>query len=307
MATIEDLLPLLGPVDARSANRRLSYGSFACLRRNYLFIETPKAACSTMKWVLAMLDGPPAVTPKLIPMETTLEMSIHYRNVHPVKHILRFSPEQARRFLTSDEIMRFCVVRNPYARFVSAWADKFRQMEPMYIGAGRTILKRNGVANPSYDDAPSFMQFADHVTRNQDANDCNHHWRQMTSLLFAGRIVYTYIVKVETMTRDLEPVFAKIAPEADLRALLDENRKNESLPVDWKSFYDEALAEKVWNFYPEDFKVYGYAKDSWRRAPEDRGPVSFESLEQAALKAIRARNELIFALYNQLQATERKT
>jgi hypothetical protein len=266
--------------------KRLQYGSFASSAAAYLFIETPKAACSTMKWALALLNGGIA-TRRPIPPESTLAMCVHNRRLHPVKNIFHLSDENARHILTSDDVVRFCVVRNPYARFVSAWSDKIRQLEPGYTKFCRKILA----------DAKSGKS----VDELHDPKSCNHHWQEMKHLLMPDAIAYTHVLKTETLARDLAPILARIAPDEDAKTLLRSASTNESLPVAWKQHYDERLADAVYAFYHSDFEFFGYERDSWRQnAGENAAGPAAEEIERRALMAIRGRNEVIGHLYDRI-------
>ena len=79
-------------VDPKAFRSRMRYASFVSTKRKLLYVETPKAACSSLKWVMAALDGP-LPTPVAKGGETQPEMAIHYRDVHPLPAVTELPPE----------------------------------------------------------------------------------------------------------------------------------------------------------------------------------------------------------------------
>jgi hypothetical protein len=61
-------------------SQRLAYASFVSLKHRLLFVETPKADSTTMKWILAGLAGQKP-RPILSGDETSLAMCIHDRQL----------------------------------------------------------------------------------------------------------------------------------------------------------------------------------------------------------------------------------
>jgi hypothetical protein len=99
---------------------RLAYGSFVADSGNYVYLETPKAACSTMKALLMELAGRQLPKPGALTVERVMHFNMHHKRIHQFKSLSDLDPEDALAMLVSPEVVRFCVVRNPYARLVSA-------------------------------------------------------------------------------------------------------------------------------------------------------------------------------------------
>ncbi len=125
----------------------------------------------------------------------------------------------------------------------------------------------------------------------------------MSWLLLPDLMCYTHLIRTESLAEDLGQVIADIAPGRNAESLLAKYTLNESLPLpDWRSHYDEEIAGLVYNYYREDFERFGYAEDSWRpeakSASHDLSILTRQlgALENRALEAIRARNDLISSL-----------
>lgn len=276
-------------VDPKAFRSRMRYASFVSTKRKLLYVETPKAACSSLKWVMAALDGP-LPTPVAKGGETQPEMAIHYRDVHPLPAVTELPPETGKGILLSGAYRRFCVVRNPYTRLLAAWSNKIRQIEPGYAADCAEIHRFHGRSERH--DAPSFRDFALWVVAS-NPDTCNPHWRAQTKLLYPQIVPYDFVLKTETLADGLQAVFDAGAETKalDARALLERFRHNESLPFDQSGMFDEELAAKVAAHYAEDFTAYGYDVESWRSVAKK--PPTFEALEAAALAAIQHRNRVI--------------
>jgi hypothetical protein len=278
--------------DPRRVNQRFMYASFVSTKKRLLYVETPKAACTALKWILADIDGYeiPLVLTKF---ETQLEMCIHYREVHPLPSLNDFDEQQAREILEDPEYRRFCVVRNPFTRLVSVWANKIRQQEPGYRNTTcLAVLKhagRDDSAGP-----PTFREFVKWVLDTNDPRTCDNHWRSQKYLLYPDLINYGFVLKVENLSGDLQQLFdsASSTKELDARQLLAKYNYNESLPLSYGALYDRHLAEQVSDFYSDDFAVFGYDKNSWTSLSANSDPGVAE-IEAAALTAIRQRNMVI--------------
>jgi len=106
---------------AQEAYNRLSYATFVGVAGNYLFTETPKGACTAMKWVLAVVERS-TVSARVLGRETSMPMRIHHRENHGIKSLTHFDIDEFERLRSDSRVTRFCVVPNPYARLlVSSW------------------------------------------------------------------------------------------------------------------------------------------------------------------------------------------
>ncbi|MGD9658872.1 MAG: sulfotransferase family 2 domain-containing protein, partial [Methylocystis sp.] len=145
-----------------------------------------------MKWILALAEGHAL---HAVPMgdESQAEMCIHYREVNPLPSPFDLPREQAREVLYGKSYRRFCLVRNPYSRIVSAWADKIRQIEPGYANVCADILKHNARA-ASINSAPTFSEFCEWLVQTNNADRCDPHWMPQTKLLLPELIQYDYVI-----------------------------------------------------------------------------------------------------------------
>lgn len=277
--------------DSDTVNQRLAYGSFVSLRHRLLFVDAPKAGSTTMKWILAALEGK-EITPCVAGDETDLAMCIHHKECRPLPALTDLDAKTAREVLESPDYRRVCVVRNPYARLVSAWADKIRQVEPGFEPTCRAILEH--ARRNDTDGVPTFKEFATWVVETNDPDNCDGHWQPLVKLLYPDLIDYNFIIRTESFRQDLARLFASmdVPDNFDWAAELDAWTRNVAIPVRWSETYDEALAARVADFYSSAFTRFGYDRESWRDliARPDPDPAFVET---AALMAIRSRNAVI--------------
>jgi len=158
----------------------------------------------------------------------------------------------------------FCVCRNPYSRFVSAyhnghtqWSgrkwpyfDQFKHYETFdsfcrnrknpFLHGRVTRMGKNYEAK-SHVRHPHFIPQYQWVTIN-DKLVVNNILRMEKLVYWWNKLLRDY--KIEHVP--LEKI-------------------NASHHDDWKDYYDESLAKVVFQYYKRDFIMFGYSKDSWRK------------------------------------------
>lgn len=216
-----------------------------------VYVNVPKSASTTIKAALALLMG----------------RSVPPHRLHTRRHTGLPSPQhvgmsQFHRLVTNPSILRFSFVRNPYARLVSAWADKFRD-KPLVPGdafvdqylAYRPRLGRWLPAGA--DRVLSFPQFVEFACATADAR-INAHWQTQDDILNMPGIALDFVGRVETFGPD----FARVLDHADRyggrRPTGGNLQYNTSLHGSWPHYYDDALAAQVYRAYARDFERFGY-------------------------------------------------
>ncbi|MDH4393603.1 MAG: sulfotransferase family protein [Aquabacterium sp.] len=277
--------------------RRLGYGSFVGDAKNYVYLETPKAACSTMKQLLMSLEGRPLSRGDGLTVDRVMHLNQHDRKIHKFKSLTDLGMDGALNMLTSPDVVRFCVVRNPYARLVSAWSDKIHAGSHLYTKFWGPINAHNRIDNPHH--VPIFREFVQWLDAQDRPETWDGHWRSMTALLFPDTIGYTHVLRTETLAADLQTLLARIQPGAVAQDLLARHTSNEGLPRDWQADYDEEIAAIVGRLYADDFKTFGYDLDSWKISDVRQAAMQtaqywrekHADLAQKAVALLRHRNE----------------
>jgi hypothetical protein len=254
--------PCITPAFIQRHRDRLAYGSFVADNGKFLYLETPKAACSTMKQLLMELAGRPLAKSGALTVERVKHLDAHHKKIHQFKSLVDLGPQGASSLLASPDMVRFCVVRNPYARLVSAWSNKILERNHAYVKLWGQINAHHRIEDPNH--CPSFREFVQWLDVQGAPEVWDSHWRSMCALLLPDTIAYTQVLKTETLAADVQTLLARIQPGADAQDLLARNSVNHSLPRDWQAEYADDTAAIVARHYADDFKTFGYDTESWR-------------------------------------------
>ncbi len=167
------------------------------------------------------------------------------------------------RLATNPDVLRFSFVRNPYARLVSAWADKY-QNKPLVAGDSFVELYLTHLA--AVDDALlrdqhetlSFPQFVEFAAATADRR-IDAHWHLQDDLLDMPGIKLDLIGKVETFPGDFSCVLDHARATDQIRQAIGLHL-NPSRHNPWQEYYTDALAARVYRAYERDFDRFGYAR-----------------------------------------------
>ncbi len=210
--------------------------SFVSHRARYLYIRIPKAANTSV--VRALLDRFPE--PGLDPtrLDDAKGGATHLGDLG-----LGDLP-RLRGYLA------FTVVRDPYARTLSAFLDKFKPGKRYVSLYGPRIAARDG-------GALSFRGFCRYLAEGGEAE--NAHWMRQTRLTgLADRL--DIVGRVESLDVDLARILATIggggAPAPSGRAGPDPTHAVDRLG----EYYDAETRAIVETVYAEDFSAFGYPR-----------------------------------------------
>lgn len=184
---------------------RLAYGSFVGVRYPYLYMETPKAACTTTKAHLWRLEG-------LGPLPDA--NGAHARPHGDPRPSLRTLGEAAAlEVLRSPRVIRFLVWRDPASRLASAWMSKIRLgRDPgeEWIWWRRRIAERFGLA-PDAD--IGFDEFARFACELPDP-EREEHFRSQFRLSLFNFIRYDRIVRFDRYAEDFAALLGDLGVSA---------------------------------------------------------------------------------------------
>ncbi|WP_282449999.1 sulfotransferase family 2 domain-containing protein [Vibrio sp. 1CM23M] len=274
---------------------RLRYSSFVLESEQAIYIECTKCACSSVKTALLEYLGID-ISCTYTQGESSFPMSVHERSNYDIPSIASYDVHQVTKLVTDYYI--FSIVRNPYARIISSWSDKIRQEEPNYIGICKEIRKFNNLGS---DDDIDFKSFVEWLTLTQDPLNCEPHWQLQTELISYKTVPIDKLIYLESFSTDIDD----LQLSQSLKDIINKTKVNESLPLEkhWSNYYTSEIADKVYDFYQDDFIAFGYSKLSWLTDKEKR---IFELDIDVAISSIRARNQVISYLNDKLLASPKK-
>ena len=233
----------------------LNYRFNLSARHRYLYVETPKAGCTTIKAMLQAHEG-------------RLSARSGFDDAHRTQDLkIRGPRDDLKRFfeiLASGDAYRFTFVRNPFSRVLSAYLDKICNRFPS--GNWNTgpqscervqrerRLRRKGLGLPLHGEI-SFIQFLEAVL-SADACDLDVHWRPLHLLTRPDLIEYDFIGRFEQFDQDLHYIAYRLgmSPIADERGRSHRTDAGEKI----QQYYNARCAGIVREIYRHDFELFGY-------------------------------------------------
>ena len=213
------------------------------LQHKYIYVATPKAACSTIKATLIRMELDDK-TLKFADSEV-----VHDRRLSP-----HLNPKQIGSFkeiIADPSFFKFCFVRNPYDRVLSCYLDKIEgnaaQKGPLMTQLGRDLFKNETI---------TFREFIELVGA-QPISLMNGHWRMQYYQTMQDTIPYDFVGKVESFAEDMATVSEAVGH--DVLEFYDGQRLKQTDSVSKRQdYYDEDLKELVYRTYKIDFDHFGY-------------------------------------------------
>lgn len=232
--------------------------TWVSVAHRYFYMATPKVASSKIKIALQELEGfelPPH------------PLRIHWRDAPGlsfVQSIWDFTTPDAVEILTSPSWFRFCFVREPYSRLLSAYTQKVMDLTSPWVGFRESIREHAGYPTPP-GVAPGTVGFGDFVRYigEQDDGDRDGHWRSQVGTLHIDRIDYDFIGRMESFTHDFTQVLQRFdAPSELIDSVPKVVNATQTSPL--AAAYDKRLADYVYQVFRDDFAAFGYRRDAWK-------------------------------------------
>jgi hypothetical protein len=222
-----------------------------------IYLWVPKAASATIRSVLSSLEfGTPPNPPLELP---------YNRRCTGIRSPRLAGFSVFHRLAKSADALRFTFVRNPYARLLSAWSDKFQgrrliEGEPSIDAyrAHRAAISRSLPDGP--DQTLSFPEFVEFATATVDQR-IDIHWQLQDDFATVPGLPLNLIGKVESFQTDFARVLDHIGVTNEARARYLQHAVNASSHEPWQDYYTDALAARVYRAYERDFDKFGYPRN----------------------------------------------
>jgi hypothetical protein len=222
-------------------------------KQRVIYVCVPKNASSRIKMTLSILLG----------RTLRSEWEAHKRKLSGLKSPKRAGLTVFHRLATDPRALRFAFVRNPYARLVSCWLSKFCEVpmiptKPSVDSYLAWRLKNDSLLPEGPTSTLPFDTFINFATMTaQDRVDA--HWHRQAGLLDMPGIELNLIGKVESFEQDIMHVLDHVQANDALRADAIKPT-NVSDHVDWRSYYTNELADRVYKAYELDFDRFKYSR-----------------------------------------------
>ncbi|MEQ2174773.1 Carbohydrate sulfotransferase 14 [Goodea atripinnis] len=167
----------------------------------FLYCYVPKVACSNWKRVLKVLSG----------ALESVDVNIKMDHRSDLLFLSSLKPEEIRYRL--KHYFKFMFVREPMERLLSAYRNKFGEIESYQKKYGMEIVKRyrKGLAKDASvkGDDVTFGEFV-HYLLDEDVEHMNEHWMPVYNLCQPCAVSYNFIGSYEHLERDSEYVLQRI-------------------------------------------------------------------------------------------------
>lgn len=243
--------PLVEEIEARIGRKEASYCIHPSPGRRLVYVETPKVACTSIKYLVQSLE----LEAQGLPPREFSGPLIHNRRESPLPAIGTMPRDAVEEVLRGPDYFRFTIVRDPFERALSCYLSKIARPLPQ---RKRIIAAQDGIRHQdAVDDgrAISFETFLD-VVSGQTVREMDIHWRPQSDHLMLGLIPYDFIGRYDALQSGLG--YVKNARFAQSEVCLPEATNATRAAQDMARWYTPRCIELVRKIYRNDFEAFGY-------------------------------------------------
>jgi hypothetical protein len=230
-------------------------------RWKVVYVSVPKAACTSIKWLIADLQGEdPARFHGALTREVGRDMTIHRRRrwQHtPMLHQL--SDEELAAISPDEGWFVFALTRHPSVRLWSAWQSKFLLREPKWVERFGEAPWFPRLPRTTRDIVEDFQRFARSMA--EDPSELvmrDRHFYPQTGLIAPDRSPYTQIYDTAEIPQFLEHLAAHLSAQG-WRGTPTLPASNETPLRPLRSMFSPDVVDAIGSVYREDFDRFGYA------------------------------------------------
>lgn len=229
------------------------------LLNHYVYFPIPKAANSTIKWLLYYFE-----TGGRLSSSSTV---FRKRNENSLVHDPYFGPlllpasieagSQIDYDLMSPAFFRFSFVRNPYTRSLSAYLDRAQH--------GNSNLAKS-VENSLGQSRFTFLQMLEAVAAMAE-EERELHVKHQATLLGGGEIHINHVAFFENFAPECILLFQRIWPTLGEEVITAKLKETMVSPARTeaeskiKAYLGPKEADLVYEMYRQDFELFGYSRD----------------------------------------------
>jgi Sulfotransferase family len=230
-------------------------------RWNALYVSVNKAACTSLKWLVADLqDEDPERFGRSLSRELTRAMTVHRRNLwEQTPMAKRLSDEELAEINPRDWFI-FAVVRHPTARLFSAWQSKLLLREPWWVEHYGHEPWFPRIPRSGEDVVEDFVRFARAAHENAERGIMrNRHFAPQTWMLATDRMEYTRIYRTTEIPQLLQDFERHLRAHGWSGDPLSLRRANETPLKPIPSLFGPEVLAAVSELYATDFAEFGYS------------------------------------------------
>lgn len=216
-----------------------------------MYCYVPKANCRSMKRLLRKQEGfSDWKDTSKIHVNNGLKMLASDRSFNESVKLLR-----------DEKIFKFVIVRDPYARLISAYENKIWSRSPEQQVKYREILVKEcpqhiTVDQTSFESELSFSQFVRCVTSVEKSDFNDMHWRSQSRLCGLEYIKYDKVLTIESFPEDVMELLNRLGWRKDRRIF--KLWRKPVLELRTAKYFNDEDVKLVQKHYKEDFEILGY-------------------------------------------------
>lgn len=234
--------------------------SFVLPRWKVVYISVPKAGCTSLKWLMADLQGESTEHfSEVLSAETSRSMLIHHRAQWQHTPMLRrLSDEELEAISPENGWFFFGVVRHPSARLWSGWQSKWLLREPRFRRLFPDHETWPRIPSTTADVVEDFQRFVRRLdTHPSDPIFADRHFRAQTHLLRDTVTPYSRIYQTSQMGELMADLEKHLLP-LGLESMPELRRSNETPLPPLRSLFSPDVLDTIGRHYASDFERYGY-------------------------------------------------
>lgn len=222
-------------------------------RQDLIYIEIPKAACTTIKMALSHL-----CMGKLIDNPNM----IHKRKYSGLMNARQVGLSNFYNIVHNSNPLIFTFVRNPYKRIVSCYKDKFSNQPlgklPRYQKIIRNTLGDDRNKNFDLNKPLPLTDFVDMACRSNKSG-IDGHWGVMADIIPLNTLNKLQIYRVENFVNDFTEVLDCAGIPRDKQKTYTQTRFNKSqTDRNKRILLTDSMVDKISSAYKIDFENFGY-------------------------------------------------
>jgi Sulfotransferase family len=280
--------------------------TYVLRRWKTVYVSVPKAACTSLKWLVADLqEEDPQHFYETPSAETSRSMTIHHRSRWQRTPMLNeLDDEELAEISPENGWFVFAVVRHPAARLWSGWQSKFLLHEPHFSKHFPEATWPRFPTSTS-DVVEDFHTFVRSLAADPTAAIFHdRHFRSQSRLLRTDRVPYTRVYQTAEFGELMRDLAAHLEP-LGLERMPALRRSNETPLAPIEQLFTPEVVDVVGRHYAADFEQFGYPDV----IPKGLSASEYSAAELAEVGRLAERGERIGDLYRLLlesQSRQRK-
>jgi len=236
------------------------------LRRSFVlpdwkivYVPTPKAGATSLKWMLAEVQGEDlAAFVHADGPQVTRALNIHDRTYwKKTPRLSDLSDAALEEISTDNGWFLFSMVRHPATRVWSAWQSKLLLREAHFVQAFSDRPWFPRVPRALEEVAEDFESFVTALADEPGLIDADPHWRLQHVQVDVDAVPYTHVGRLESFSETRELLEAHLAQMGWTGTLQPRAENDTPLPLT-RQFLTDPADKAIGAVYRADFDTFGY-------------------------------------------------